>query len=135
MRANPYLTFNGNCKAAFELYAKVLGGTPEIMTYGQSPAAEQTPKEQHDRVLHAHLKAGDVVLMGSDAPPQFFSQPQGFSVAIGGVTPEEAERIFRALSEGGMVKMPIAETFWAARFGMCVDRFGTPWIVNGGEKM
>jgi len=127
---NAYLTFNGKCAEAFRFYAKVLGGKLEMMKNGESPVADQTPPDQRDRILHARLDLGDAVVMGSDAPPQYFTQPQGFSVAIGLEDTAEGERIFQALSEGGTVKMPFAKTFWAERFGMCIDRFGIPWIVN-----
>lgn len=130
MQVNAYLTFDGRCGEAFRTYAKVLGGKLEMMTNGESPVADQTPPDQRDRILHARLDLGDSVLMGSDAPPQYFTQPQGFSVSIGLKDSAQGERIFRALSEGGTVKMPFAKTFWAERFGMCIDRFGTPWIVN-----
>ena len=131
MDINPYLTFNGKCAEAFRFYAKVLGGKLEMMTNGESPVADQTPPDQRDRILHARLDVGGgAVVMGSDAPPQYFTQPQGFSVAIGLEDAAEGERIFRALSEGGVVKMPFSKTFWAEKFGMCIDRFGTPWIVN-----
>jgi len=73
---------------------------------------------------------GDAVLMGSDAPISDFQQPQGFSVALQNNDPTEAERVFNALAEGGKVKMPLQQTFWAERFGMLVDRFGIPWMVN-----
>jgi uncharacterized glyoxalase superfamily protein PhnB len=73
---------------------------------------------------------GNAVLMGSDAPPQFFSQPQGFSVSISVESTDEAERIFKELADGGTVRMPLQETFWAKRFGMLIDQFGTPWMVN-----
>ena len=130
MTINAYLTFNGKCAEAFRLYAKIFGGKLEMMKNGESPVADQTPPDQRDRILHARLDLGDAVVMGSDAPPQYFTQPQGFSVAIGLEDTAEGERIFQALSEGGTVKMPFAKTFWAERFGMCIDRFGTPWIVN-----
>ena len=130
MTINAYLTFNGKCAEAFRFYAKVLGGKLEMMKNGESPVADQTPPDQRDRILHARLDLGDAVVMGSDAPPQYFTQPQGFSVAIGLEDTAEGERIFQALSEGGTVKMPFAKTFWAERFGMCIDRFGIPWIVN-----
>ena len=73
---------------------------------------------------------GDEVLMGSDAPPDRYEAMRGFSVTIGVNDPTEAERIFHALAESGTVRMPIQETFWAVRFGMLVDRFGTPWMIN-----
>ena len=133
MTINAYLSFNGNCKEAFEFYQKALGGEITYMsTYGESPMAEQTPPEQLDRIMHARLIVGDAVLMGSDAPPQFFSQPQGFTVSINVDGAEEGKSIFTALSEGGQVRMAFEKTFWAEGFGMVIDKFGTPWMVNAG---
>jgi len=130
MHIHPYLTFDGRCREAFSFYQKVLGGKLEIMTHGESPIADQTPPDQRDRVLHARLDLGDAVLMGADAPPQYASKPQGFSVSIGLPDTEECGRVFHGLSEGGNVMMPFQKTFWSEGFGMCVDRFGTPWMVN-----
>jgi PhnB protein len=73
---------------------------------------------------------GDRILMGSDAPSDRYELMKGFSVALGIDDPKDAERIFHALSENGAVQMPIQKTFWAARFGMLVDQFGTPWMIN-----
>jgi PhnB protein len=73
---------------------------------------------------------GDKALMGGDSPPDRYEQPKGFSVSLGFDNPAEAERVFKALSQNGTVKMPIQETFWALRFGMLVDQFGIPWMVN-----
>lgn len=131
MQINPYLSFNGKCAEAFTFYAQVLGGeNVMMMTYGESPMAAQTAPEDKDRIMHARLRAGDMVLMGADAPPQFFQPAQGMVVSVSVDAPAEADRIFKALSENGTVKMPIQETFWAQRFGMLIDRFGTPWMVN-----
>ena len=131
MNLQPYLAFNGTCAEAFRMYAKILGGKLEMMKNGESPAADQTPPDQRDRILHARLDVGDgAVVMGGDAPPQYFTKPQGFSVSIGVKKTSEGERIFRALAEGGEVKMPFGKTFWAEGFGMCIDRFGIPWMVN-----
>jgi PhnB protein len=131
MQINPYLSFNGKCAEAFKFYAEVLGGeNVMMMTYGESPMAAQTAPEDKDRIMHARLKAGDMMLMGADAPPQFYQPAQGMVVSLSVDAPAEADRIFKALSENGTVKMPIQETFWAQRFGMLIDRFGTPWMVN-----
>jgi PhnB protein len=131
MHINPYLSFNGKCAEAFKFYAQVLGGdNVMMMTYGESPMAAQTAPEHKDRIMHARLKAGDMVLMGADAPPQFYTPMQGMVVSLSVDAPAEADRIFKALSENGTVRMPIQETFWAQRFGMLIDRFGTPWMVN-----
>lgn len=131
MKLNSYLNFNGNCQAAFRFYERCLGGKIEMMmTHGESPMAEQTRPEWRDRIMHARLVIGDAVLMGSDAPPEMFQAPQGFSVSISVETPAEAERIFSTLSEKANVRMPLQQTFWAARFGVLTDQFGIPWMVN-----
>jgi PhnB protein len=131
MQMSPYLTFKGECEAAFNFYERCLGGRIEAMFRdGESPMAGQTPPERLNAILHARLKVGDFVLMGSDAPPERYARPAGFAVSLGIAEPEEAERIFHALAEGGTVQMPIEKTFWAKRFGMLVDRFGTPWMIN-----
>jgi len=131
MQLNPYLTFNGNCAEAFRFYETCLGGNVcAMITHGETPAADHVPPELHDTIIHARLMIGDQVLMGSDAPPDRFEAARGFSVTLGIDDPAEAERVFHALAEDGTVRMPMAETFWARRFGMCVDRFGIPWMVN-----
>jgi PhnB protein len=101
-----------------------------MLTHEGTPAAEHVPAEWHKKILHAKMNIGDAVLMASDAPPGRFNQPQGFSVSLQIEDPAEAERKFQALAEGGVVTMPIGQTFWAKRFGMCVDQFGIPWMVN-----
>ena len=131
MQLNPYLIFNGQCEAAFKFYAQCLGGKIEMMlTHGDSPIAQQVPSEWRNRIMHARLVVGDKVLMGSDAPPEHYQGTKGFSVSLGIDDPAEAERIFHALAENGTVQMPLQQTFWAFRFGMLVDRFGIPWMVN-----
>jgi len=131
MQIHTYLLFDGTCGEAFRLYERVLGGKIDfIQTNGESPMADQTPPELRDKVIHVHMTVGDQVLMGSDAPPEHFEKPQGFSVSLGIDDPAEAERVFNALAEGGQVTMPLGKTFWAERFGMLVDRYGTPWMVN-----
>jgi PhnB protein len=76
------------------------------------------------------MTVGSTVLMGSDAPPDHYQAPQGFSLSVGVKEVAEGERIFKELEQGGKVQMPMQKTFWAARFGMVVDRFGIPWMVN-----
>lgn len=131
MQLHPYLLFNGRCEEAFRFYAECLSGRIEAMIpHAGSPAEQHVPPEWRSKILHARLSVGEQVLMASDAPPGRFEKPQGFSVSINVTDPAEAERIFRALAENGTITMPMEQTFWAARFGMCVDRFGTPWMVN-----
>jgi PhnB protein len=131
MQLNPYLHFNGQCEAAFKFYEQCLGGKITFkITYGESPMAEQTPPELRGKIMHTRLIVGDNVLMGSDAPAERYEEPKGFSISLGIETPEEAERVFKSLSANGKVTMPLQETFWAQRFGMFVDQFGTPWMIN-----
>jgi len=131
MQLNTYLTFNGQCEAAFKFYEQCLGGKIVAMvTHADTPAEEQVPAEWRNKILHARLIVGDEVLMGSDAPPDRYEESKGFSVTVGIDDPTDAERIFDALAKNGTVKMPIQKTFWAVRFGMLVDQFGIPWMVN-----
>ena len=134
MRLNPYLTFNGQCEAAFQFYEKCLGGKiVMMMTYGDSPVAEQTPPEWRKKIMHASFALGDQVLQGADAPPERYQKPQGFFVTLNLTDAAEADRIFQALAENGTVQMPLQEAFWAQRFGMTVDQFGIPWMINCGK--
>ena len=131
MQMNPYLYFDGNCEAAFKFYETTLGGKiVALMTHEGTPAAEQVPAEWRTKIIHARMTIGDQVLMGSDAPPERYQKQGGFSLNLGTKDPAEAERIYHALAENGRQTMPIAETFWAVRFGMLVDRFGIPWMIN-----
>ena len=136
MRINPYLSFKGDCEAAFKFYAECLGGKiGMMMTYAQSPMAEQTPANWRNKVMHARLEIDDQLLMGSDAPPERHAPMQGVMISISVAEPAAAERIFHALAEKGSVQMPIQETFWARRFGMLTDRFGVPWMINCEKPM
>lgn len=130
MQFSPYLNFNGNCKEAFEFYAQVLGGEiVAVMTFADAPPEVDVSPDARDKVMHAQLKVGDQIFMASDAPNSY--QPAlGMHITIGVDSPEEAERVYKALSEGGEIAMPMEETFWAQRFAMFTDRFGTPWMVN-----
>lgn len=135
MQMNAYLTFNGNCGQAFKFYEKVLGGKiAAMLTHEGTPAATCVPSDWGNKILHARLLVGDEVLMGSDSPSDRYEEMKGFSVTLGIDDPAEAERVFHALAKDGTVRMPIQQTFWAARFGMLVDRFGTPWMINCEQK-
>jgi PhnB protein len=129
---NPYLIFNGNCAEAMRFYERTLGGKLEMMTHGQSPIADQIPPGSADRILHARLAFDGGVLMASDGMvSDSYKGMHGFSVSVIYPTAAEAKRVFDALAKGGKVTMPLDKTFWAEAFGMLVDRFGTPWIING----
>jgi PhnB protein len=131
MQLISYLTFNGQCEEAFRFYEQALGGHIEtMMPHAGSPMENHAPPEWRDKIMHARLTVGGATLMGSDAPPGRYEAPKGSWVHIGLEDAAEADRIFQVLSEGGSVHMPIQKTFWASRFGMLVDRFGTPWMVN-----
>ena len=136
MQLNPYLNFNGQCEAAFKFYAEVLGGQIlATMTYGETPMAAETSPEWLGKIAHTRMSVDGMLLMGSDSPPEHFEPMKGITVTLGIDEPAEAERVFHALAAGGTVTMPIQETFWARRFGMLTDRFGTPWMVNCEKPM
>jgi PhnB protein len=136
MQINPYLNFNGNCAEAFKFYEQVLGGKVVFsMTWGEMPgAAEHFPAETHGRIMHVNFKVGDQTIMGADSPADKYQTPKGMNVALHVKDKAEGERLFKALCEGGTVSMPFAETFWSKGFGMCVDRFGIPWMVNTEDQ-
>jgi PhnB protein len=136
MKIAPYLGFDGTCAEAFRFYERVLKGKIDMMmTYGEAPVPQQAPADQSGRIMHVHMTIGDQSLMGGDAPSHMHQKPAGFCVSIHVDTEVEAERVFKELSEGGHVNAAMAETFWAKRFGMAVDRYGTPWIVNCPKPM
>jgi PhnB protein len=128
-----YLSFDGRCEEAFKRYEKVFKGKiAMMMRHSDAPPGSGVPQnsETANRIMHARLEVGGRLLMGGDAPAHSSSRPQGFCVSVAVDDPAEAERIFSQLSESGAIVMPIAETFWAQRFGMVTDEFGTPWMVN-----
>jgi PhnB protein len=128
-----YLNFDGTCAAAMRFYEKTLGGTLEVlMTHATSPLADQTPPGSGDRILHARLVLEGRALMASDTPAgQPFEGMHGFALSLNYTDLAKARRVFDALAEGGRVTLPLQKVFWAEAFGMLVDRFGTPWMVNG----
>lgn len=131
MQIIPHLNFNGQCREAFETYEKVLGGKINFMgTWAEMPGAEQFPPEMHKLIMHATISIGDQLIMGADSPPDKYEKPQGLWVSINVKNVADAERIFKDFCDGGNVVMPFDQTFWSPGFGMCVDRFGTPWMVN-----
>ena len=136
MQLNPYLSFDGQCEAAFKFYAEALGGQVLMtLTYGETPMSDQTPADWRGKIAHTRMSVGGTMLMGSDSPPDRFEPMKGVTIALGIEEPAEAERVFQALAAGGTVTMPIQETFWARRFGMLTDRFGTPWMINCEKPM
>ena len=137
MRIEPYLFFNGRCEEAVEFYRKALGAKVEmLMRFKDSPEPPppgMIPPGSENKVMHASLTIGNTTVMASDGhcggQPNF----QGFSLSIAATSPAEAERVFKALADGGTVQMPLAKTFWSPCFGMVADRFGVGWMVNVTE--
>lgn len=131
MKLNPYLNFPGTCEEAMSTYAKVLGGEiVAMLAYGEMPGDHPIPDDMRKKIAHARLIIGDQVLMASDAGPERFKPMQGASVTLNIPEPAEADRVFKALVDGGTPVIPLEETFWAHRFGVLVDRFGTHWMIN-----
>lgn len=132
MSFHPYLNFAGNCREAFTRYQEVFGGELTLLSMADMPdgAGDAVPAEQRDLIMHAALMVGDELLMASDDPTGGYDGTRGMWVNVSVDDAAEAERVFKELSDGGEVTMPLAETFWSPAFGMCVDRFGTPWMVN-----
>jgi PhnB protein len=129
-----YLGFGGNCAEAMRFYEKALNGKlVMLLTNGASPAAEFTAPGDENRIMHARLVLENGVLMAGDAPSSHkYEGMKGFSLALEYPTAEAAKKAFDALAEGGTITMPFDKTFWADGFGMLTDRFGTPWMFNGG---
>lgn len=131
MQMSAYLSFNGDCEAAFKAYEQCLGGQiGEIFRYGGSPAADQVPADWANKVMHGSMKVGGQVLMGADMAPHQYQEPQGFSLSLHMTSTADAERIFSELARDGKIVMPLEQTFWATRFGMLIDRFRIPWSIN-----
>jgi len=136
MRLIPYLNFDGQCREAFAFYAAALGGNVVYQTtYGESPMCDEMPADSRDRIMHAQIEADGATLMGADGPPPHGQSASATCINVDVATVEDAERIFAALSEDGRVQMPIAETFWAHRWGALTDRYGKPWMVNCMKPM
>ena len=131
MQVSPYLSFNGQCEAAFKFYEQCLGGQlGAIFRYAGTPPADQVPADWQNKVMHGSVTIGDLILMGADVTPDRYESPKGFSLSVQIKSTTDAERIFRELGKDGRVVMPLEKTFWADRFGMLIDRFGTPWLIN-----
>jgi len=134
---NVYLTFNGNCREAFDFYKSVFGGEyPYIGTFGEMPPAEgqEIKEEDKDRIMHVTLPISqETILMGSDSASDHAARlvmGNNFSISINAESREEADRLFNGLSAGGKITMPLSDTFWGAYFGMFTDQFGINWMVN-----
>lgn len=137
MEPTIYLYFNGNCLEAMTHYANVLGGeVTGVFTNGDAPdAGSRMPGGDH-LVMNMNMRLGSANIMASDAPDAWYSKPQGFSISISPASAAEFDRVYAALSKDALnVSMEPAETFWAERFAMFTDRYGTPWMLNFAGSM
>ncbi len=134
MSLNPYLTFDGNCREVFQFYRSVFGGDfSMIQTFGEAPPDMKFPDAEKDRILHVSLPIGSSTLMGSDSSAAFGPPPvagTNFSISVNAETKTRADELMAMLSEGGDVRMPMADTFWGAYFGMCTDQYGISWMIS-----
>ena len=134
MSLNTYLTFDGNCREAFEFYRSAFGGDfSAFQTFGDGPPDLGVPEAEKDRVMHVSLPVGSSTLMGSDSCSAFGPAPAvgtNFSISITGESKQHCDDMCAKLSEGGSVSMPLQETFWGAYFGTWTDKFGINWMIN-----
>src|SRR3954469_6705722 len=131
LELSAYISFKGDCEAAFKCYEEVLGAEPGLLfRYADSPVAEVVPEDWGSKIMHGSVRIGGKLLEGADVPPDRYENPKGFSLTLNVSSASEAERVFRTLGNGGQVLYEIAKTFWSERFGMVVDRFGIPWMIN-----
>ena len=132
----PYLDFGGHCEEALEFYRKALGAEIQmLMRFNESPEPQaQLPECFQNKVMHARLRIGGTALMASDGRCEGETNFEGFSLSVAVADEEEAERVFAALSEDGLVTMKLEKTFWAPKFGMLQDRFGVGWMVSVMHK-
>jgi PhnB protein len=131
MQMTTYVNFRGQCEDAFKFYETTLGAKiGPVFRYAATPLADDVPADWRNKIMHGSLTIGSNVLMADDAVPGRYEQPQGFSLSLQMNDPSDAERVFDALAAEGRVVTPLGKTFWAARFGVVVDRFGIRWLIN-----
>jgi len=136
MKLYTYLNYGGNCRQAFEFYAEHLGGKiTMITTHGEQPDPSKAAPDWNDAVLHARIEMGDTVLLGADIPPERFQPMRSAYLTLVVDSNEDAERIYALLTEGGEIFMRMEETFYAHRFAMMRDRFGTSWMLLHEKPM
>lgn len=139
---NIYLTFDGNCREAFDFYKSVFGGEfPYVGTFGEMPPQEgmpPMPEADKDKIMHISLPISqETMLMGSDTGGEWaanYKQGTNYTISISTDTKAEADRIFTELSVGGRITMPLADTFWGDYFGMFIDKFGINWMMSFNDK-
>ena len=128
MQLHTYLNYGGNCEQAFRFYEQHLGGQiTMMMKHGENPEPSQVPPDWKDAVLHARIQLGGTELLGADIPN--FQPIRSAYLSLTVNSDKEAERIHDLLADGGQIFMPMRETFFASRFSMLRDRFGTSWMI------
>jgi PhnB protein len=130
MKVNPYLNYGGNCEQAFRFYEQNLGGKiVAMMKHGEQSGAKDAPGSSIKGILYAHIIFGDTEVMGSDVPPERFQPMRSVYLSLAVDSSKEAERVHALLAEDGEIFMPMEETFFAFRFSMLRDKFGTSWMI------
>jgi PhnB protein len=124
-----YVSFNGDCEAAFRFYEQRLGATMGSMfPYANSPMS--VPPEWQAKIMHGSITLGGITIAGADPPPGGYERPQGFRIFLEADDPAETERMFNALAENARIEMPLQQTFWSVSFGVLTDQFGIPWTIS-----
>lgn len=133
-KLNPYINFKDNTRAAMEFYHSVFGGKLSLSTFKEYQAAEDPSEE--DLIMHATLETENgMVIMASDTPKRMEFRPgTNFSISLSGDNEAELTTYYQALSEGGVVSMPLTKAIWGDIFGMCTDKYGVNWMVNISPK-
>src|SRR6266511_1188136 len=128
-RLNPYISFTGNARQAMEFYKRVFGGTLTLSTFGEY-GAQDSPDA--DKIMHGMLETDSgLTLMGADTPAGMQRNPgDNITISLSGTDADELRGYWEKLSDGGTVTMPLEKQMWGDEFGMCVDQFGMPWMVN-----
>ena len=130
MQLHTYLNYGGNCEQAFQYYERHLNGRiTMLMRHGEQPGPSQLPPEWNGKVLHARMNLGGTELLGADIPPDRFQPMRSAYLSLTVDSIDEAERVYRLLTEGGQIFMAIEENFFAHRFAMFRDQFGTSWML------
>ena len=126
-----YLSFNGQCEAAFRFYEQRLGATMGAMfPYGDSPVAGDVPPGWGTKIMHGSITLGGITVSGADLPPERYEAPKGIRVFLETEDPADTERLFQALAENATIEMPLQQTFWSVSFGVLTDQFGIPWTLS-----
>lgn len=130
MKLRTYINYGGNCEEALRFYEQHLGGKiTALIPHGSQHLPEGAPPGWEKAILHARFSLGEMELMANDVPPERFQPMRSVYLSISVDRTDEAERIYALLSDGGQIFMPMQETFFAFRFAMLRDRFGTSWMI------